>query len=292
MLQEMIDKYSSNTVMIGSSVTYAESLLQAGETVLYAWFGTIFTCNCSNRFNNDVVPLSQKKAAVIVATNYRLIACYKSLVSRFAFSVNLSEIVSMRFNKPLIHSSQIIARSGFNDYYIDVNAKYVEEIFSALCAASDRVKAATAVNTPAQPSEKPKAKPKKKKEVVTSLEYKAIVYSKNPKPKEIYTEFHTKVAGVTFKNDDGSDRQKIVKKCKEGQAVYFRPVPTEEHPKAIGVFTSGGKQLGHVSSSIADDLIFLYPNNPAKVTIANITGGNGKNYGCNLFVQIIRLAKK
>ena len=277
MLQEMIKKYSSNTIGIGSSVAYAESMLEPGETVLYSWFGTVFTCNCSNRFDNDVIPFSQKKAAVVVLSNTRILFCYKALLASFSFSVTYTDISTARFNKNLVHSSQIILRTGFDDYYVDVNSAFVKEIYSALCGNLNNAQ------------ELAPSKPKKKKEVVTSLEYKAVVYPKTPKPKDIYKEFHTKVAGVTFNNDDGSDRQKIISKCKAGQDLYFRPVPTEEYPQAIGIFTSKGKQLGHVSAAIAKDLIFLYPNNPAKVTISEITGGNGKNFGCNILVQIIRL---
>lgn len=276
MLQDMIKKYSSNTIGIGSSVAYAESLLNADETVLYAWFGAVFCCNCGNRFDNDVIPLSQKKAAVFVLSDRRVLCCYKSLLTTFNYSIDLIDIAELRFNKNLVLSSQIIVRVNFDNYYIDVNATYIKEIFAAMSDNHNRIKETA-------------PKSKKKKGGVTSLEYKAIVYSKTPKPKDIYKEFHTKVAGVSFKNDDGSDRQKIVSKCKVGQDVYFRPVPTNEFPQAIGVFTSKGKQLGHVSASVAKDLIFLYPNNPAKVTISDITGGNGKTYGCNLFIQIIKL---
>ncbi len=106
---------------------------------------------------------------------------------------------------------------------------------------------------------------------------------------EIEQDFHTKVVGVTFKNSDGSKRQDIIKKCKVGDDIIFKPVPTKEYPDAIGVFTTTGKQLGHVNADLALELKEKYPMNFMKVTIANITGGvNGENYGCNLYVIIYK----
>jgi len=106
---------------------------------------------------------------------------------------------------------------------------------------------------------------------------------------EIETDFYSKVVGVTFKNSDGSDRQKIVSECKVGDDIIFKPVPTKQYPDAIGVFATNGKQLGYVKADLALELKEKYPINPMQVTIANITGGNdGTNYGCNLHIIIYK----
>ncbi len=106
---------------------------------------------------------------------------------------------------------------------------------------------------------------------------------------EIERDFYSKVVGVTFKNSDGSDRQKIISKCKVGDDIIFKPVPTKQYPDAIGVFTTKGKQIGHVKADLALELKEKYPTHPMQVTIANITGGNdGTNYGCNLHIIIYK----
>lgn len=105
---------------------------------------------------------------------------------------------------------------------------------------------------------------------------------------DVVSDFHTKVVGVTFKNDDGTNRQKIISGCVPGQDIIFRPTPTKKYPEAIGVFTTKGKQLGNVNAELASDLIHKYPNNKMKVTISDITGGGDKNYGCNLHVVIYK----
>lgn len=109
---------------------------------------------------------------------------------------------------------------------------------------------------------------------------------------DVVSDFHTKVVGVTFKNDDGSDRQTIISQCKAGQDVVFKPTPSKKYPDAIGVFTSSGKQLGNVSADLAGDLLKKYGNNPMQVTIAGITGGGDNNYGCNLHVVIYAMPQQ
>lgn len=106
---------------------------------------------------------------------------------------------------------------------------------------------------------------------------------------EIDRDFHTKVVGVTFKNTDGSDRQKILSTCKNGDDIILEPTPSKEYPDAIGVFTSKGKQIGNINAELALELKKKYPSHLMKVRISNITGGSdGLNYGCNLHIVIYK----
>ena len=57
----------------------------------------------------------------------------------------------------------------------------------------------------------------------------------------IESDFHTKVAGVSFDNADGTSRQSIIKQCTRGEDVIFKPMPSKDYPDAIGVFTTKGK---------------------------------------------------
>ena len=93
----------------------------------------------------------------------------------------------------------------------------------------------------------------------------------------VIEDFHTKVVGVTFNNDDGTSRQSIIKSCKAGEDIIFKPVPTKEYPDAIGVFNKKGQQLGHLSQGVAAEI---------KNTVSNITGGGDLSYGCNLHIVI------
>lgn len=108
-------------------------------------------------------------------------------------------------------------------------------------------------------------------------------------PRSIVRDFNSKVVGVTFGNSDGSSRQEIIKSCKPGDDLIFKPVPTAEYPDAVGVFTKSGKQLGHLNAELAAELKNTYPNNPMSVTVNNITGGGDKTYGCNIHIIIYSL---
>lgn len=105
-------------------------------------------------------------------------------------------------------------------------------------------------------------------------------------PSAVLRDFNTKVVGVTFGNDDGTSRQEIIRACKPGDDIIFKPVPTAEYPDAVGVFNKRGQQLGHLGADLAAELKSKYPNNPMSVTVNNITGGGDKNYGCNLHIII------
>lgn len=104
----------------------------------------------------------------------------------------------------------------------------------------------------------------------------------------VLNDFHTKVVGVTFKNDNGTDRQTIIKNCKVGDDVVFRPAPSAKFPHAVAIFNSRGEQLGYVNDDLAKELTSKYPNNPMSVKIASLTGGDKDTLGCNLHIIIYK----
>ena len=62
--------------------------------------------------------------------------------------------------------------------------------------------------------------------------------------------FYSKIAGVTRKNDDGSSRQKLLKKCKVGQPLKLAREPANPADEnAVMVLTMDGKQEGNAHTS-------------------------------------------
>jgi hypothetical protein len=62
-----------------------------------------------------------------------------------------------------------------------------------------------------------------------------------------------KVAGVTFPNDDGSERQAIIKRCKPGEQVILRHDAYNEYSMfATQVLRTNGEQLGHAPEYLAE----------------------------------------
>ncbi len=99
----------------------------------------------------------------------------------------------------------------------------------------------------------------------------------------------TKVVGVTFKNSDGSRRQKILKKVKRGEVLNLRHQPIKGYPNAIAVSRKNGKQIGNISEELAKD-VYQYISSGAKVKckVLQVTGGTRKapTRGCNIEINI------
>jgi hypothetical protein len=106
--------------------------------------------------------------------------------------------------------------------------------------------------------------------------------------KEISEGFYSKVAGVSHKNDDGSDRQEIIRKyCKPKMPLILqRELENKYDPNATAIYieVDGKKyQIGYVSSAAARDLRIEKYN----VTIKDITGGtqDQKTLGVNILFE-------
>lgn len=100
--------------------------------------------------------------------------------------------------------------------------------------------------------------------------------------------FYTKVAGVTHRNADRSDRQRIIADCKVGEKLLLDTEPNNLHdPDAVRVIRANGQQLGYLPAHLAGDIApnatrgYLYA-----VFIANITGGDSewRALGVNLLI--------
>jgi hypothetical protein len=84
-----------------------------------------------------------------------------------------------------------------------------------------------------------------------------------------------KVAGVTFPNDDGSERQAIIRRCKSGEPLILRHEPDNEYSEfAIQVLRENGQQLGHAPEYLAERICQeLESGYQAVGFLKNVTGG-------------------
>ena len=71
--------------------------------------------------------------------------------------------------------------------------------------------------------------------------FKKIDFGKQPR--ECHLGY--KIAGVTFKNEDGTKRQDILKSLKAGDSLKLKEY-TFENKKAIGVYTEDDRQIGNI----------------------------------------------
>lgn len=87
--------------------------------------------------------------------------------------------------------------------------------------------------------------------------------------------FYTKVAGVAFKNDDGSDRQEILSKCFPLQTLRVEHEDNNPHDRnAIRISTDDGRQIGYLFKHEASNVWLRMKRNFTHAAVsANITGG-------------------
>jgi hypothetical protein len=102
--------------------------------------------------------------------------------------------------------------------------------------------------------------------------------------------FMTKVAGVSYKNPDGSRRQDVADGCKTGELLEMRPEPDNPHdPNAIGIYDVTGSQLGffgaHLCEEVHDNLQRGYNY---QALVSEVTGRDMDTLGVNLCIVVAR----
>lgn len=276
-ISEALKQNGFNPHSAGNSLNLAESMVRNDEIVLFAMQAQLYQDLAAKNINMFKLPAKQRYNAIFVITDRRLFFCQSEPSRNIQMYQWLFDIKSTQIKTSLLSTPVLSILFGFDELQVFIPSKIINNVCELLNTAIRQCPITAEDIKSTNKSKKPSAKGKTSKKANSDFV-----------PPE--ADFHTKVVGVTFKNDDGSDRQKIISKCKVGQDIIFKPTPTREYPEAIGVFTTKGKQLGFLSADLAHDLIHNYPNNPMQVTIADITGGNGNNYGCNLHIHIF--AKK
>jgi HIRAN domain len=108
--------------------------------------------------------------------------------------------------------------------------------------------------------------------------------------------FHSKVYGVTQQNDDGSDRQTIIRDyVRPGMQLIVKREPDNPYDdfaislwvkaRTLGIFESQ-RQIGYINSSVAEDLApYLDKGGWSRITVKDVTGGGDRNFGVNIFIE-------
>jgi hypothetical protein len=68
---------------------------------------------------------------------------------------------------------------------------------------------------------------------------------------KIRGQFTCKVAGVTYDNKDGTNRQKILEHCEEGDELTLIHTPVPENENAVSVSRKNGEQIGYLGAGVA-----------------------------------------
>lgn len=99
----------------------------------------------------------------------------------------------------------------------------------------------------------------------------------------------TRVAGVTHDNDDGTNRQEILKRCKPGETIVLEHWPMPEDEYAVKVLRENGEQLGYIPREDAEDVAdWLNSANSVTAKIKKITGDtkDKPTIGCIIEIRV------
>jgi hypothetical protein len=93
---------------------------------------------------------------------------------------------------------------------------------------------------------------------------------------------YSKVRGVTYpcKKDSNVNRQDVVAKLKPNEKLTVEKYEYNGEP-AIMLLNSNGLDVGNFSADMAKKLY----NKEFDVFVSEITGGNGRNRGCNIVIK-------
>ncbi len=100
-----------------------------------------------------------------------------------------------------------------------------------------------------------------------------------------------KVAGVTFPNDDGSERQAIIKRCKPGEQLVLKHDSYNKYSIfATAVCRMNREQLGHAPEYLAERIVNEIEDGFNAIgVLAEVTGGtfDKPTYGANFVVFFV-----
>lgn len=107
-----------------------------------------------------------------------------------------------------------------------------------------------------------------------------------------YEKHNIKLAGTSFKNDDGTDRQKILAELQNAdnteltteKGIYEKSPGVEKPFVAINW---DGKTIGYVPQGTVDVMAEKYKNPEYEANFLEVTGGGDVNYGCNVELGVI-----
>lgn len=101
-------------------------------------------------------------------------------------------------------------------------------------------------------------------------------------------QFFSRIAGVTHRNGDGTDRQHLVARLVPGQPLALMREPHNQYSAtAIAITNQFGKQLGYVVDETSSDLATrIDAGVPVWARVKQLTGGGELSVGVNIEVMI------
>ena len=103
--------------------------------------------------------------------------------------------------------------------------------------------------------------------------------------KRVRETIRTKVKGVTFDNEDGTNRQDILGRVFEHDRLEIEKYTYKGAPAAY--VKCNGEIIGNLSAELAESLAERYPDAEYEARITELTGGGERTIGCNIEIDIV-----
>lgn len=99
-------------------------------------------------------------------------------------------------------------------------------------------------------------------------------------------QFYTNIAGVSFDNEDGSNRQSILRECKTGEKLILTHYPIPEDINAVKVTRLNGQQIGWLNKLNAREIApYLDRGESVEAEITSLGNSKiGKPIWCNILI--------
>ena len=131
-----------------------------------------------------------------------------------------------------------------------------------------------------------KRKAEKKEETPAATRAAALVQTPRTDGKRVRETIRTKVKGVTFDNEDGTNRQDILSRVFEHDQLEIEKYQYNGKPAAY--VKCNGEIIGNISADLAESLAQRYPDAQYEARIIELTGGDeGRTLGCNIEIDIV-----
>jgi hypothetical protein len=100
---------------------------------------------------------------------------------------------------------------------------------------------------------------------------------------------HTKIAGISRQNNDGTDRQLVARMCRVGDRLTLLPDPKNTHDEfAVKVCVESGEQLGYIKSDIAPPIhVMIRDGHRAYAVVTAITGDSAEKPTVGMNIEVI-----
>ncbi len=102
--------------------------------------------------------------------------------------------------------------------------------------------------------------------------------------------FFTKVAGVSHANQDGTSRQKIIKKCRTLEKLTLDHEEDNPHDRnAVRVCRENGEQIGYLQQELAEEVVSRSERGYRYAAfVKDVTGGrpSSPTHGINLLIIV------